>query len=339
MKRINSGFILPSAAYTIDKDQIRYRTQSDKKPEVGDLIYGKVLNLGAHSKLENKEGRIHSINLNTKAVFVYGSRYAPDAFEGEVPAQYSSEVDLLARSGMVGKVISKNSLYLNCTKVKSLGYVCDSTGKILNTKYYPLINKGLRSKKPKAKMILCIGAAMNSGKSYSAARACWALSTAGHLVKGTKVTGTSCLKDILLMEDNGASRVADFTILGYPSTYLLNEEEILHIFSTLENNFGRHKGYWVVEFADGIFQKETAMLLRNDRIKKRIHKLVYCAHDAAGVLGGIKILEQDFGLAPDAISGCCSSSPLAIKEFRRHTDIPTFDSMANNLEKVLDILL
>jgi len=65
---------------------------------------------------------------------------------------------------------------------------------------------------------------MNSGKSLTAAAICWALSAMGHKVRGCKVTGTASLKDILHMEDAGASPVADFTYFGYPSTFLLEQE-------------------------------------------------------------------------------------------------------------------
>lgn len=42
---------------------------------------------------------------------------------------------------------------------------------------------------------------MNSGKSVAAAACCWVLSTMVHRVKGSKVTGTASLKDILHTPD------------------------------------------------------------------------------------------------------------------------------------------
>ena len=53
MKKIPPGFILPSAAFTIRKNRIRRYQLLDKKPEVGDLAYGRVRTLGHHSGIEN----------------------------------------------------------------------------------------------------------------------------------------------------------------------------------------------------------------------------------------------------------------------------------------------
>lgn len=336
MKNIKSGFILPSAAYTIPKKLIKYRDHFLKKPEPGDLVYGSVIYLGHHKTLENKEGRIHKINDGTKAIFVYGNRYAPDAYEGRIPDEIKSEADLLARSGIIGDMVLKNSNMPDCTKIKIYGYVVDKKGSVLNTKQYSVIKKN--SRVYNSKMILCIGAAMNSGKSQAAARCCWALSNAGHRVNACKITGTASLKDILLMEDNGAGMVADFTFMGYPSTYLLDEKSLKDIYIQLQQSYAPN-GFWVVEFADGILQKETDLLLRDPDIRNNIHKLIFCAHDAVGVMGGLNILKNNFDMEPDAISGYCSSAPLAVHEFQAFTKIPVFDSMQSNLKEMMDILL
>ena len=202
MKKIDGGFILPSAAYTLKRSQIRFYKSCDKKPEIGDVVYGQICLIGQHSSLENASGRIHSIHDGTKSVFVYGNRYAPDYYEGIVPNEAMTEVDLLARSGMIGVVKTKNALKKDPSKVRILGYVCDKSGDVLNTLNYPIIKpKNNFKKRPRAKMILVCGTSMNSGKSMAAAACCWVLSSSGHTVRATKATGTASLKDILHMND------------------------------------------------------------------------------------------------------------------------------------------
>jgi hypothetical protein len=94
------------------------------------------------------------------------------------------------------------------------------------------------------------------------------------------------------MEDNGASPVADFTFLGYPSTYMLEEKDLLHIFNSLDLKYANNtKNYWVVEIADGVLQRETAILLQSKDIRSRIHKLIFCANDTFGAIGGLKVLK------------------------------------------------
>jgi hypothetical protein len=181
---------------------------------------------------------------------------------------------------------------------------------------------------------------MNSGKSVAAAACCWALTTLGYAVRGSKVTGTASLKDILHMNDAGANPYADFTYLGYPSTYLLSREELLDIFNTLDLKYANNpKNYWVVELADGIAQRETSMLLNSQDVRERIHRIIFCANDAFGAIGGIRVLEEQFDLIPDAISGLCSTSPLGMRELAAFTGKPILDSVNINLKSMSSILL
>ena len=341
-KRLKLGVFLPSAAMCLPRKQVRLYDRIDKPPEVGDLAYGVVRYLGFHKTLENKQGRIHVINNGSRSVFVFGNRYAPDAFEGLVPEQMPREVDMLARSGVIGSVIRKNANVPDPTRVEVLGYLCDEKGEVLNTLAHPLIRDPKRTGKggARARMVLVVGSSMNSGKSLTAASICWALTAMGHTVRGSKITGTAGLKDILRMEDAGASPVADFTHFGYPSTYMLSEQQLLDIFNKLDLKYANNpRNFWVVEIADGILQRETAMLLAAPDLQARIHRLVYCAGDAMGAIAGAQILKARFGLSPDAISGICSASPLAIAELRGFTEVPVISNTQRNLNAWAGVIL
>jgi hypothetical protein len=341
MHKIPDWYILPSAAYTISRKQIKHYSFSDKRPENGDVVYGKIARLGQHTELENKLGRIHRLNEGSTAIFVFGNRYAPDFYEGTIPKTMETKVDLLARSGIIGNVQVKNSSVKEPTQVKILGYIFDSSGEVINTRNHPLINpKKAEKKEDRSKLILFVGTSMNSGKSTSATACCWALTTMGYDVRASKVTGTASLKDILHMQDAGASIVNDFTHFGYPSTYLLAEKEVVKIFNDLDLKYANNpKNYWAVELADGILQRETALLLKSPDVRSRIHKLIFAAHDTFGAIGGLNILKHEFGLVPDAISGVCSSSPLFLRELSEFTDIPVFNNIDYNLQQLSELLI
>ncbi len=341
IKKIRKGFIFPSAAFTIKPGQVKYYCFFDKPPLHGDLVYGAISRIGQHPSLENVSGRIHMIHDGTKAIFVFGNRYAPDYYEGLVPDEMTDEVDLIARSGVIGIVKTKNSLIKDPTKVKVLGYVCDESGSILNTQDFTLIKPRNKIKKqPRSKMILVCGTSMNSGKSMAAAACCWALTSMGYKVRASKITGTASLKDILHMNDAGANPYADFTYLGYPSTYLMEKEQLLGIFNQLDLKYANNpKNFWVVELADGVMQRETAMLLSSPEVVSRIYKLIFCANDAFGAIGGLRTLKENFNLIPDALSGICSSSPLHIRELSEFTSIPVFNSAEPNRNRLAEILI
>jgi hypothetical protein len=235
MKKIPPGFILPSAAFTVTKKHIRFYEFHDKEPEIGDVVYGRVVRIGQHSELENKSARIHRINDGTRGIFVFGNRYAPDFYEGFVPDAIKTEVDLLARSGIVGRVATKNSSIKDPTRIRILGYVCDESGQVINTRHHSHIRPTVSAKKSnRAKLVLVVGTAMNAGKSASAVACCWALSAMGYEVRASKITGTASLKDILYMQDAGAKVINDFTHFGFPSTYMLDEADLLRVFNDLD---------------------------------------------------------------------------------------------------------
>ena len=342
MNRIQQNCIIPSSCYSVKHKYLRqFREIPEHIPQTGDIIYGEICYIGFHKHLESSSARLHTIHDRTRAIFVFGNRYAPDHYEGIVPQEPTQTIDMLTRSGIVGTVIHQNELIASPTRIKILGYICNDAGEVINTRNHVLINPS-HEKDPssaRARLILCIGTAMNSGKSYSAAACCYALSSMERSVRAGKITGTASLKDILLMQDCGAKHIADFTYFGYPSTYMLSITELLNIFNGIDTRYGNNpKNYLVIEIADGILQRETRMLLESPELQRRIHRLVFCAGDAAGVAGGLKILDNSFGLTPHAISGLCSSSPLAINEIRSFTDLPILKSMERDYRSIYSLI-
>lgn len=341
MEKIKSNCLTPSAAFSVPKSQIKqYDASIKSSPKVGDLIFGEISELGHHRLVESKTARLHTIHIGTRAVFVFGNRYAPDQFEGLVPDTIDEYVDLLSRGGVVGEAKSQNQLIGASTKVLVLGYVCDPGGNVINTRDYVLLHpKSIIRKTRGAKVVLCIGSSMNSGKTHAAAACCFAISSMGKNVRAAKITGTASLKDILLMNDCGAEYIADFTYFGYPSTYLMEPDKLLWMFHSFDMKYGNNsRNYLVIEFADGIFQRETVMLLKMQEVRDRIHKLIFCAPDSSAVYGGLEVLKEQFDLVPDAISGLCSSSPLAIREIRSFSDLPILRSMGKEYGPIFDII-
>ena len=242
MKKIKQNCIISSADYSVHNSLIKhYDDELQKAPQMGDLIFREITELGHHLSLESKTARIHIIYEGTHAIFVIDNRYAPDQYEGLIPVEYVDGLDLLGTGGVVSELRTKNELIGAPTKVKLLGYVCDADGRVVNTRDHILVKpkNGLR-KTSGAKLILCIGTAMNSGKTHAAAACCYALSSMGKTVRAAKVTGTARLKDIFLMNDCGAEHVADFTYFRYPSTYMLEPDALLHIFHSVDMKYGNN---------------------------------------------------------------------------------------------------
>ena len=321
----------------IPQDKFVFVGSLDRAPQIGDVVYGKVVSVAYPPKIETTDGYQENLETGEKIVFVCGERYAPDALEGLLPKSFDNNVDLFCRAGLVGDTKSINTNKGSCTKVQIIGHVFDKEEKALNTLDFPkiaLIEKG-QKRQCQSNMIVIIGSAMDSGKSTASAACCLALSREQKSANAFKVSGTAGFRDINLAQQNGAHRVADFSWLGYPSTYRLAKKQLLDIFRSLDYEYGSEEGgYIVVEISDGIFQRETRMLLSAPEVRNRIHRLVYCAKDTAGIFGGLAMLKETFGLQPDLLSGVCSSAPLAVGEIQKFTNIPCFDSKAIDNETV-----
>ena len=243
--------------------------------------------------------------------------------------------------GVIGEVQSRNSRMLAPTRVTVLGRAVDRDGRPVNTLAHPrLVPKAVAKSRPRAQMILVVGTSMNAGKSTVAASLCWALTTMGHNVRASKLTGTASLREILQMSDAGARSVSDFSYLGYPSTHLLAERELLRIFDTLDLKIANNpRNHWIVEVADGLLQRETALLLASPLLRDRVDRLILCATDSFGALGAIQTLSDRYGLVPDAVSGLIANSPLGVRELTDNAAVATFDATKPDLRVVAEILL
>lgn len=338
----NPGLIHPSAAYAVPIDALKmFDPDNTKQPAAGDVVFGEYIDIGSLGLVEDTDGRFHKIHSGRKGFFVFTNRYAPDNLESVIPPELPAEISQVTISGTVGVIQNAHDSLKRPATIKILGYVVDRDGAVVNTKQYSRIQPADDSDDgDRAKLIIVCGSSMNSGKSYAATTITRALSESGAVVSASKVTGTASLRDILRVNDAGANDFADFTFLGYPSTYLLDEGEVLEIFMKLENAYaGPAHDYWVVEIADGINQRETSMLLRSDFVRSRMHKLVFCAADALGTIGGMRILQEEFQLTPDAISGVVTASPLLLSEVARYYESPViFSGKTANLDSIRTIL-
>jgi hypothetical protein len=143
----------------------------------------------------------------------------------------------------------------------------------------------------------------------------------------------------MLFHDSGASRVLDFTDFGYASTYRLEHEAVRSLLVSLVCELADSRpDVIVVEVADGLYQAETARLLKDPLFKQQVDKVVFAAGEALGATAG-QILLTAQGLRPVAISGMLTASPLARREAAAALDVPVLDKEELASAQVADLLL
>lgn len=309
--------------------------QPTAEPRIGDLLAAEVVALGKHSMVENVSGVTLNIFPGDRIIGAFGYRYATDQFEGVTPAAWGEQCDLLSIGGVCGEVVSAHSAMGAPTRLRILGAVCNDQGQPLNLRRFARTTpRGL----PAGQVILVVGTSMNSGKTTTVGTLARSLSRAGFRVAAAKVTGTAAGKDGRFFASCGASPVIDFTHCGLPSTAMLEREELLHIYHDLLGRLAvTRPDYTIVEIADGIFQRETRMLLESPALQASVDHLFFAAGDSLGAECGVRRLSAA-GWPLRAVAGLVTASPLASREVEAETGVPCL-SIARMLDgSLLDLL-
>jgi hypothetical protein len=198
------------------------------------------------------------------------------------------------------------------TKIVPLGLLVDPTGSRLNLSRWALPPAPPVTKKPLT--LAVVGSMMNSGKTTTAAHLVRGLVRAGRRLGAAKVTGTGAGGDVWHLSDSGANPVLDFTAMGLPSTYRAGGEMVERCFVSLHDHLAAAGVDTIVlEVADGLYQDETAHLLKAARFAERVDGVLFAAADALGAAAGVRHM-QELDLPLIAISGVITASPLASRE-------------------------
>lgn len=308
--------------------QLNESTSLDYCPKVGDVAVFEVIKIGKHKNVQSDSKRIVTIVPGDRIMAAFGTRYATEQFEGYLPESVGQELHILGAGGTVGVVSSMHAKFRSVgpTTLRFIGMAKDHYGNVINTIH--LKNKQLISFSGAAasttRVVLSLGASMDSGKTTTAAYLVRGLKNAGLKVAYIKLTGTVYTKDKDLAFDLGADAVADFSDFGYPSTYMCDEDELLDIYeSTLASVLPIEPDYVIMEIADGIYQRETKMLLNCSRFIDTIETSVFSAGDSLAAINGVNTLQQ-WGIYPNAICGLLTTSPLLIKEVTENTTVPVY---------------
>ena len=342
-------------------------------PECGDVVIGEVSEIGQHIKFEEPAGREIILHRGNVVAVVLGRRYSTREFHGRVPVKLvqGKEFDLLNVGGIAGEALSRNALAKSPTKLIYLGHAVDDRGKKMNTATFGITqgmgtdlksvpipsnigtatnigtapgtatNPGINTQeeRPSLKIIAVFGSDMDCGKTLTAGRIIDILSTEGFRVGGGKLTGTSRMKDILRMKACGAHLVLDFLDIGYPSTYQCSLADLEHIFTVFKGYFNLSGcEFLVVEVADGIFERETEMILHSQAIMNDITLFAFAASDSVSAYGGIRYLQQQYGLYPDFISGLIIADSLSMEELHSKLEVQFLENTPESRNNFLRII-
>jgi len=319
-----------NSEYYVDKSPI-------SKPEPGDLGLFRVKTIGYHKNLITKDDKKFRLYENDLFVGVFGNRYATDGFEGRVGKL--DKISMLTGAGMVGTARYRHKSIKRSTKLSFVGFVNDDNDTRINLKKLNF-HKSTLKQKPK-NLILVVGSGMNSGKTTTASKLINGLSKEGKKIAACKLTGSVSNRDKNELSAASADYTIDFSDYGFPSTYLCKKAELLDLFETMLSDIEKiSPDIIVMEIADGVLQRETKMILTDNKIRKLTKGVVLTAESAPSALfSSQQLLNWEQNLI--AVSGSITSSPLSSKEFTENSKIPLIssaDSNSNLSEHVINFL-
>ena len=310
----------PYAAHLVDRGRAKTLVPIEEGHDPGALVLARVLAISRHKEIESDCGCRQALFPGELFVGVLGDRYATDQFEalGRIRGSVGHVVGL---GGLVGEVVSANNRMIPPTTIEYIGFVADADGRPLRTQQFqalpaqPLHQGG-------APTIFTLGASMNAGKTTTGMQMIRCLTAEGFRVAAAKVTGTACRKDLNLFRDAGAIDVLDFTYAGWPSTANLSKDELVRIAGRVRAALQAHDpDFMVIEIADGLLQRETMMMLDDERFRASMDAATFAGPDALSCDAGVRRLQALSGPEVLAAAGMVANSALGIAEVERSTGV------------------
>lgn len=293
-------------------------SQFSGSPQAGDLALVEVESIGSHERITTHDNARMRVYEGDKIVGVFGNRYATDAYEATIGR--GDNLSLLTAGGMIGTVRSRHRSMGKPTMVRRLGMLADARGKTLNLPAMTFrLNQPLRMIR---NLVAVVGTGMNAGKTTSCVHLIKSLSSQGMRVAACKLTGSVSNRDQDEMKAAGAVKVVDFSDYGFPSTYLMEKETLLRLFSTMMADLETARpDVAVMEIADGLLQRETRLLLEDECLRRQLAGVMLAADNALSARYGVDLLLQ-LQHRVLGVTGLLTSSPLCMREFAEISEVP-----------------
>jgi len=314
------------------------RLSADILCEEGVLIAVRVLNNKTrYNQLELTSGRMATVNQGDIIVGALGHRKALLGYSGHLPEELAvgTTVQILNIGGVLGICDSANP---------DVGapFDCEVLGTVL---HFPYLgerigvparvgatefdeNAGLDTRG--IPVIALAGTCMDSGKTAAACSIVSRLRHRGLKVAACKATGVSLRRDILAMEDAGASDSMIFSDLGVVTTTSANGPALTC--ALLSSLAELEPDVIVLELGDGLLGAYgVEAILADDNIRDAFSVVILCANDPVAAWGGARILREQFNIDPAVVTGPATDNAVGIDQINERLSLPAINALSNGV--------
>ena len=316
--------------------------------EEGVLVAVRVLNNKArYNQLELTSGRMATVNQGDVIVGALGHRKALRGYSGHLPTslEVGDSIQLLNIGGVLGMCDSANP---------DVGapFECEVLGTVL---HFPYLGEriGVPARAGSSQLdeaaaldtqgvpvIALAGTCMDSGKTAAACAIVGRLRHRGLHVAACKATGVSLRRDILTMEDAGASDTMIFSDLGVVTTTAENGPALTR--SLLSALAKREPDVIVLELGDGLLGAYgVEAILSDELIRDAFTAVILCANDPVSAWGGARILRDSFSIEPAVVTGPATDNAVGVDQIMERLSIPAINALSNGValgDLVADLL-
>ena len=324
------------------------RLSADIPCEEGVLIAVRILNNKTrYNLLELTSGRMATVNQGDVIVGALGHRKALLGYSGHLPEDLAvgSTVQVLNIGGVLGICDSANPEV-------GAPFDCEVLGTVL---HFPYLGEriGVPARVGAKKLdenagldtrgipvIALAGTCMDSGKTAAACAIVSRLRHRGLKVAACKATGVSLRRDILAMEDAGATDSMIFSDLGIVTTTSENGPALTR--ALLSSLAELKPDVIVIELGDGLLGAYgVEAILADEDIREAFTVVILCANDPVAAWGGARILREQFDIDPAMVTGPATDNAVGVDQINERLSLPAINALSNGValgDTIADLL-
>ena len=317
------------------------RVSADIPCAEGVLVAVEILNNKAtYNKMELTSGRMAQVKRGDIVVGALGHRKALFGYSGHMPEKLEpgDEIQVLNIGGVMGICDSVNANFGQPFNAKVLGSVLEfpklgeRMGVPAKVGAQPL-NADVPLQTNGVPVVALAGTCMDSGKTAAACAIISRLRHRGLKVAAFKATGVALRRDILAMEDAGAYITAIFSDYGVVATTDANGPAVTRTMLNELAGANPRPDIIVFELGDGILGAYgVEAILKDAEFCSALSCLVLCANDPVGATGGVSLLQSEFGLQTDIVTGPSTDNQVGRDIINQRTSVEAINGITNATE-------